>query len=410
MERTTSEWESRAGRLPYRTFETTSGFKIQKIDSKSTSMAYQSDEINGLHSDEAANTSNNACAPSKPPAIEMATPPIPIKMSPSVSRSRSRLRVSNADDMEATEKTPEAAKMEKKARRRKKKKAQKNAVEPAMNIVRGFTPTPVPSGDDDSDYFSAMAFKRKDLSVNTSLSSSPYLRPVSRAGSVTGGISALRQQLDALDLEPVPGNPGMIRNKSKARSTETNSPTSGSAARSDADNEEMTSYEVPLEHDFISREAVEESNEFSAPAINPEDVHRKMTASDFQPITCLGKGSFGTVHLVKQVATGRLYAQKQFRKASLTVHKTLIEQTKTERAILESINRHPFVVKLYYAFQDQEKLYLILEYAQGGELFTHLAAERMFPEDTASFYSEITHRPAKNLAAFEIYANTVISG
>jgi serine/threonine protein kinase len=50
------------------------------------------------------------------------------------------------------------------------------------------------------------------------------------------------------------------------------------------------------------------------------------------------------------------------------------------------VNRHPFIVNLYYAFQDHEKLYLILEYAEGGELFHHLAAERMFPEDTASFY------------------------
>jgi serine/threonine protein kinase len=70
----------------------------------------------------------------------------------------------------------------------------------------------------------------------------------------------------------------------------------------------------------------------------------------------------------------------------LTVHKKLVEQTKTERAILESVNRHAFVVKLFYAFQDREKLYLILEYAQGGELFHHLAVERMFPEDTAAFY------------------------
>ncbi|EGP89738.1 uncharacterized protein MYCGRDRAFT_84417 [Zymoseptoria tritici IPO323] len=99
-----------------------------------------------------------------------------------------------------------------------------------------------------------------------------------------------------------------------------------------------------------------------------------------------GKGAFGTVHLVKQAATGRLYAQKQFKKASITVHKRLIEQTRTERTILESVNRHPFVVKLYYAFQDQEKLYLILEYAQGGELFHHLAMERMFTEEVAAFY------------------------
>ncbi|OAA68096.1 serine/threonine-protein kinase psk1 [Niveomyces insectorum RCEF 264] len=113
---------------------------------------------------------------------------------------------------------------------------------------------------------------------------------------------------------------------------------------------------------------------------------KKMTADDFEPLRCLGKGSYGTVLLVKQHSTGRLYAQKQFKKASLVVHKKLVEQTKTERQILESVNRHPFVVKLYYAFQDREKLYLILEYGQGGELFTHLSTERMFSEATAAFY------------------------
>ncbi len=112
----------------------------------------------------------------------------------------------------------------------------------------------------------------------------------------------------------------------------------------------------------------------------------KMTADDFEPLRCLGKGTYGTVLLVKQRTTGRLYAQKQFKKASLVVHKKLIEQTKTERQILESVNRHPFVVKLFYAFQDQEKLYLILEYGQGGELFTHLNTEKMFSEATAAFY------------------------
>jgi serine/threonine protein kinase len=111
-----------------------------------------------------------------------------------------------------------------------------------------------------------------------------------------------------------------------------------------------------------------------------------MTNRDFEPLMCLGKGTFGTVLLVRHTVTGRLYAQKQFRKASITVHKKLVEQTKTERMILESVNRHPFVVNLYYAFQDLEKLYLILEYAQGGELFTHLAMERMFSEDVAAFY------------------------
>jgi serine/threonine protein kinase len=111
-----------------------------------------------------------------------------------------------------------------------------------------------------------------------------------------------------------------------------------------------------------------------------------MQADDFEPLRCLGKGTYGTVLLVKQRNTGRLYAQKQFKKASVVVHKKLVEQTKTERQILESVSRHPFVVNLYYAFQDHEKLYLILEYGQGGELFTHLSTEKMFSEPTAAFY------------------------
>lgn len=95
--------------------------------------------------------------------------------------------------------------------------------------------------------------------------------------------------------------------------------------------------------------------------------------------------SYGTVLLVRHKATGRLFAQKQLKKASIVVHKRAVEQTKTERAILESV-RHPNVVKLFYAFQDQDMLYLILEYAEGGELFHHLANERMFAEDTVAYY------------------------
>ncbi|KAK6352429.1 serine/threonine protein kinase psk1 [Orbilia blumenaviensis] len=161
------------------------------------------------------------------------------------------------------------------------------------------------------------------------------------------------------------------------------------------------SYEIPLEHDFVSSYAkskksptssgqhsdAEEgsTNGIAIGQTSPVPERRKMCAEDFEPLTMLGKGTFGTVILVRHRATGRLYAQKQLKKASIKVHKRMIEQTKTERAILESV-RHPFVVKLFYAFQDHQKLYLILEYAQGGELFNYLAAERIFPEDTAAFY------------------------
>ena len=211
---------------------------------------------------------------------------------------------------------------------------------------------------------------------------------MSRQGSNQSGISALKQQLDALELDTGSRRPSLMRMASSGHSG-FESAASMSSAASDSDRTETETYEVSLEHDFVSPDICAKPSPRLGPiegGMRADTIVRKMAAEDFEPLRCLGKGAFGTVHLVKQRATGRLFAQKQFRKASLTVHKRLVEQTRAERSILESVNRHPFVVKLYYAFQDHEKLYLILEYAQGGELFTHLAMERMFSEEVAAFY------------------------
>ncbi|PYH98312.1 serine/threonine protein kinase [Aspergillus ellipticus CBS 707.79] len=265
---------------------------------------------------------------------------------------------------------PLAAKAE---RRKKKKKNAVHEVAPAISTVHGFTPRG--SGDEDSDRSAAS-------------SRAPSSRPRACAGANGGSpsiqpatnccVSALKLQLDSMNLS---GN--------GARSGLRSETPSNASVCSDSDQTEvLTSYEVPLEHDYVSADAAAEETSQNTSSVRDvrTQLCRKMTTDDFEPLLCLGKGSFGTVLLVRHVLTGKLYAQKQFRKASLTVHKKLVEQTKTERTILESVNRHPFVVKLFYAFQDHEKLYLILEYAEGGELFTHLALERMFDEDAAAFY------------------------
>lgn len=323
------------------------------------------------------------------------TPPIDIVMTPSMPRSRSRAR-SEHEDHALAEATPRPLP---KPVRKKKRGPKKGAVA-ALSTVRGFTP--VTSGDDDSDFdFSSEGFRRrrdlsvqrsssivrKDLSFDRSGRSSIGSALEVRSSSPSSGVSALTKQLDALDGDGSPGKISLLRTKSKLGSETASSTSVTSATSGDEDTPETTSYEVPLEHDFISPDIMQKDRRDAQPdTCSNGGVVRKMQATDFDPLRCLGKGTYGTVLLVKQACTGKLYAQKQFRKASLTVRKQLVEQTKTERSILESINRHPFVVKLYYAFQDHEKLYLILEYAQGGELFEHLRAERMFPEETAAFY------------------------
>lgn len=255
---------------------------------------------------------------------------------------------------------------------------------PAVKTVRGFaTPTlslgntPIVSGDEDSDScptppLSSLNICTPRLDDVVSANCSPVLRGHNSPG--ISGIAKLRLQMDPLSLSDSRTSTMMSRSESRSRLY---------SHQSDEVSENgSTSYEITLEHDFVS-ESVRDKPRYGT---IEGGLKRKMHADDFEPLRCLGKGTYGTVLLVKQRATGRLYAQKQFKKASVIVHKKLVEQTKTERQILESVNRHPFVVKLFYAFQDHEKLYLILEYGQGGELFTHLDAEKMFPEPVAAFY------------------------
>jgi len=86
---------------------------------------------------------------------------------------------------------------------------------------------------------------------------------------------------------------------------------------------------------------------------------------------------------------GKIFAMKVLKKATIVRNQKDTAHTKAERNILEAV-KSPFICDLLYAFQTGGKLYLILEYLSGGELFMHLEREGIFMEDTAAFYlSEI---------------------
>ncbi|KAF2354293.1 Protein kinase domain [Trinorchestia longiramus] len=114
----------------------------------------------------------------------------------------------------------------------------------------------------------------------------------------------------------------------------------------------------------------------------------KCSTQDFQLLKVLGKGGYGKVFQVRKITgkdAGKIYAMKVVKKAVIVRNQKDTDHTKAERNILETI-KHVFLVDLVYAFQTQDKLYLILEYLSGGELFMHLEREGIFLEDTASFY------------------------
>merc|ERR1719270_3267027 len=112
----------------------------------------------------------------------------------------------------------------------------------------------------------------------------------------------------------------------------------------------------------------------------------KPNVNQFELLRVLGQGSFGKVFLVRKIYgkdAGTLYAMKVLKKATLKVRDRV--RTKLERNILADVN-HSFIVKLQYAFRTEGKLYLILDFLRGGDLFTRLSKEVMFTEDDVKFY------------------------
>jgi serum/glucocorticoid-regulated kinase 2 len=73
-------------------------------------------------------------------------------------------------------------------------------------------------------------------------------------------------------------------------------------------------------------------------------------------------------------------------KKDFIIDKDQVEHTLAEREILEKA-KHPFLVSLEYAFQSEEKLFLIMNFQKGGELFTHLRRAKCFPEHQVKFYA-----------------------
>jgi serine/threonine protein kinase len=106
---------------------------------------------------------------------------------------------------------------------------------------------------------------------------------------------------------------------------------------------------------------------------------------DFEILKLLGQGSFGNVFLVKQKINEKLFAMKVLNKEKIYKSKQ-VNQTKTEREILEKLD-NPFIVKLYFAFQTKNRLFLVTEFIQGGELFEQIKINVKLNEKVARFYA-----------------------
>ncbi|CRL03025.1 CLUMA_CG016465, isoform A [Clunio marinus] len=171
---------------------------------------------------------------------------------------------------------------------------------------------------------------------------------------------------------------------------ENSSPDRHQLARDDSDDRESNDTDV----EFVSAtQPIYEEPTFeelskirSDVKLLPED---KVSADDFKILKLLGTGAYGRVYLVKKrngVDKDAFYAMKVLEKVKVTAKKKTTEHTRTEREVLEKVVDCPFLAKMYYAFQTDTKLYLVLEFYQGGELFTHLYKSEHFTESVVLFY------------------------
>ncbi|CAH9101201.1 unnamed protein product [Cuscuta epithymum] len=106
---------------------------------------------------------------------------------------------------------------------------------------------------------------------------------------------------------------------------------------------------------------------------------------DFEVMKLVGQGAFGKVFQVKKKGTSEIYAMKVMRKDKI-MEKNHAEYMKAERDILTKID-HPFVVQLRYSFQTKYRLYLVLDFINGGHLFFQLYRQGLFREDLARIYT-----------------------
>ncbi|MCJ1307002.1 hypothetical protein MMC25_000647 [Agyrium rufum] len=116
-----------------------------------------------------------------------------------------------------------------------------------------------------------------------------------------------------------------------------------------------------------------------------ENRQRTLKIEDFELLKVVGKGSFGKVMQVQKRDTRRIYALKTIRKAHI-ISRSEVAHTLAERSVLAQIN-NPFIVPLKFSFQSPEKLYFVLAFVNGGELFHHLQKEQRFDINRSRFYT-----------------------
>ncbi|CAM9013349.1 unnamed protein product [Wickerhamomyces anomalus] len=147
---------------------------------------------------------------------------------------------------------------------------------------------------------------------------------------------------------------------------------------------------VDLEHKLQNDDGSEERKNRQLQSLGRKESQflrlrrTRLSLDDFETVKVIGKGAFGEVRLVQKKDTGKIYAMKTLLKSEM-YKKDQLAHVKAERDVLAGSDS-PWVVSLYYSFQDAQYLYLIMEFLPGGDLMTMLIRWQIFTEDITRFY------------------------
>ncbi|KAJ6788655.1 hypothetical protein PWT90_04964 [Aphanocladium album] len=144
-------------------------------------------------------------------------------------------------------------------------------------------------------------------------------------------------------------------------------------------------HQVPLYQQAQQLQQHHGHHQQQASISQPRVTKGKYSLTDFDILRTLGTGSFGRVHLVQSKHNQRFYAIKVLKKAQVVKMKQ-VEHTNDERRMLSDV-KHPFLITLWGTFQDWKNLYMVMDFVEGGELFSLLRKSGRFPNPVAKFYA-----------------------
>jgi novel protein kinase C delta type len=113
---------------------------------------------------------------------------------------------------------------------------------------------------------------------------------------------------------------------------------------------------------------------------------KRISLDKFNIVKLIGKGSFGKVFLVTHKTTNEYYAMKALKK-DIVLQDDDVECTMLERDVCKLGTRNPYLTKLYSTFQNEEYLFFLMEFLNGGDLMFHIVESKKFSEERARFYA-----------------------